>query len=132
MSKVRSFAAALMVAPLLAACAAPAERADVAPLRTMETGIGGVLVDEKGMTLYTYSKDPMGASECSGRCARRWPPVTATAAPSPGSELTVVQRQDGTKQYAWRGRPLYRWVKDKQPGQTTGHNLGEVWFAARP
>jgi predicted lipoprotein with Yx(FWY)xxD motif len=54
------------------------------------------------------------------------------AMPAPGSELSVIKRKDGAQQFAWRGRPLYRWEKDKEPGQVTGHNLGEVWFAARP
>lgn len=133
MTITRSFVIALTLAPLLAACAAPERAAvDVAPLKTVETGIGPVLADAKGMTLYTYSKDPTGVSECFGRCARKWPPAAVTAAPPPGSDLTIIDRKDGTRQYAWRGRPLYTWAKDKEPSQTTGHNLGEVWFAARP
>lgn len=133
MNIFKSLMIALAVAPFMMACAGPdRETASVAPLRTMETEVGTVIADADGMTLYTYSKDPKGASDCSGRCARKWPPATATDEPPSGSPLTVIRRPDGTSQYAWRGQPLYRWVKDARPGQTTGHNLGEVWFVARP
>ena len=133
MSRLTNLMAALAIVPLLAACAGPDQNmAGVAPLKTMDTSVGVVLADTDGMTLYTYSKDPKGASECFNRCARKWPPVTATVEPPAGSDLSVIDRKDGKRQYAWRGKPLYRWVKDKEPGQTTGHNLGEVWFVARP
>jgi predicted lipoprotein with Yx(FWY)xxD motif len=133
MSRLKHLTVALTLLPLLAACAGPTQNtAKVAPLKTTETDIGVVITDADGMTLYTYAKDPFGSSDCAGRCARKWPPVAATAEPPFDSELTIIDREDGTKQYAWRGRPLYRWTKDTQPGQTTGHNLGEVWFAARP
>ena len=133
MSRLKHLTVALTLLPLLAACAGPTHStAKVAPLKTMETDIGVVITDADGMTLYTYAKDPFGSSDCAGRCARKWPPVAATAAPPFDSELTIIDREDGAKQYAWRGRPLYRWTKDARPGQTTGHNLGEVWFVARP
>jgi predicted lipoprotein with Yx(FWY)xxD motif len=134
MSRFTILTVAAVVAPLLAACVTGGDNvAAVAPLKTMETSIGTVLADQKGYTLYTYKNDPTGRSECAGRCARKWPPVMVNGEmPAPGGDLSVIERKDGSRQFAWRGRPLYRWEKDKEPGQVTGHNLGEVWFVARP
>ena len=133
MSRFMHIAVAALVVPFVTACAANRDPAAVAPLKTMETSVGTVIADTKGFTLYTYKNDPTGRSECVDRCARKWPPVMADdAMPAPGSELSVIKRKDGKQQLAWRGQPLYRWEKDKEPGQATGHNLGEVWFVARP
>ena len=133
MSRLSNLTIVLMLGSLLAACAGPGGKtANVAPLKTTETSLGTVLTDEKGYSLYTYKHDPMGKSDCSGRCARKWPPVMVNGELPAGSDLSVIDRKDGSRQIAYRGRPLYRWIKDKQPGQVTGHNLGEVWFVAKP
>ena len=134
MQRFTVIAAAAIIALLMAGCAMDGDKASsVAPLKTMETSVGTVLADAQGFTLYTYKNDPMGKSECNGRCARKWPPVPADGVVlPPDSELSVITRKDGKTQLAWRGHALYRWEKDKEPGQTTGHDLGEVWYAARP
>lgn len=125
--------AALAATLVLAGCAGTAEKsASVAPLETRQTALGTVLTDETGMTLYTYKDDPPGVSECYERCARKWPPARVTEVPPAGSDLSVIERKDGIRQYAWRGKPLYGWVKDKKPGDASGHNVGEVWFVVRP
>lgn len=111
--------AALAVAAALAGCAAMGD----APVRYA----GGVLVDSAGMTLYTFDKDPSGKSVCVDRCAALWPPLAAAADARPGGDFSVVVRGDGTRQWAYRGRPLYRFSKDAKPGDRTGDGWNGVW-----
>ena len=106
-----------------------------APLKTAKAGaLGTILVGPSGMTLYTFVSDKGdGKSACSGSCARKWPPLTAApGAPAPQPPLSLITRDDGTKQYAWKGKPLYYYSEDAKPGDTTGHEVGRSWFAARP
>jgi predicted lipoprotein with Yx(FWY)xxD motif len=95
---------------------------------------GGVLVDAKGMTLYTFDKDPAnsGKSECVAQCAKAWPPLAAPSDAKPVGEYTVITRTDGMKQWAYKGKPLYTWVKDAKPGDMTGDGFRNVWRVARP
>jgi predicted lipoprotein with Yx(FWY)xxD motif len=97
-------------------------------------GLGKVLTGPNGMTLYTFAKDAeAGKSACSGPCAENWPPFRPEAnTPAPKAPLTVITREDGSKQYAWKGKPLYYWKNDKKAGDTTGHKMNEVWFVAQP
>ena len=95
--------------------------------------IGGkeVLTDANGMTLYTYDKDEMGvASNCYDKCAANWPPLFATADTKAEGDFTIIDRTDGTKIVAYKGWPLYLWVKDTKPGETTGDMVGNVWRTA--
>jgi predicted lipoprotein with Yx(FWY)xxD motif len=105
---------------------------ELGPLATRSTDVGVVLTTPSGMTLYTYRDDPDGQSTCTGRCARSWPPVVADAGAKQTNKLSVVKRKDGTRQWAYEGRPLYTWHKDQSPGDTTGHNVGGSWHVARP
>ena len=89
-----------------------------------------VLADAKGMTLYTYDPDAQGKSNCNGNCARNWPPLAAPANAAPMEEWTVVTRNDQSKQWAYRGKPLYTYVNDSKPGDTTGDGVGNVWHIA--
>ena len=93
----------------------------------------GVLTDSKGMTLYTFDKDPAGAgrSVCNGRCAANWPPLAAAADAKAHGRYTVITRDDGTKQWAYDGKPLYLWVKDKKPGDRTGDGFRNVWHVIK-
>jgi predicted lipoprotein with Yx(FWY)xxD motif len=84
------------------------------------------------MTLYTYDKDPAGKSACNGQCAVNWPPLMAAAGDSGSGDYTVITRDDGSKQWAYKGKPLYRWIKDQKPGDTTGDGVGKVWHTAKP
>jgi len=89
-----------------------------------------MLTDAGGMTLYTFLKDTPQASNCNGGCATQWPPVAATGAP-PGDAWTVITRMDGSKQWAYRGKPLYRWIKDARPGDITGEGVANgAWKIA--
>ena len=65
-------------------------------------------------------------------CATQWPPLAATATDKPTGDYTIVTRDDGAKQWAYKGRPLYLWVNDKKPGDKTGDGVGGVWKIAKP
>lgn len=97
------------------------------------TAQDGVLVGPQGMTLYTFDKDTAGSgkSVCNGPCATNWPPLIAATAPT-GAGYSVIKRDDGTSQVAYKGQPLYYWVKDTKPGDKTGDGVNQVWRAARP
>ena len=88
-----------------------------------------VLADAKGMTLYTYAKDAKGMSNCNDQCAKNWPPLMAAADAKPMGEWTVIKRADGSSQWAYKGMPLYTWMKDQKPGDATGDGVG-AWAAA--
>ncbi|MCS6767071.1 MAG: hypothetical protein MO847_12110 [Candidatus Protistobacter heckmanni] len=92
----------------------------------------GVLVNSAGMTLYTFDKDDAGKgkSVCNGPCATNWPPVATDGNVS--GDYSVVTRDDGAKQLAYKGKPLYGWIKDAKPGDKTGDNFNNVWHVAKP
>jgi predicted lipoprotein with Yx(FWY)xxD motif len=95
---------------------------------------GGVLVDySKKMTLYTFDKDPGDSSKsvCNGPCAANWPPFAASAADKDVAGFTKVKRDDGTLQWAYKGKPLYFWIKDQKPGDKTGDGFNNVWRVAK-
>jgi predicted lipoprotein with Yx(FWY)xxD motif len=106
-----------------------------APLTTSKAGaLGAILAGPSGMTLYTFVSDKAdGKSVCNGSCAKKWPPFAPGAnAPAPRPPLSLIARDDGGKQYAWKGKPLYYYTDDKKPGDTTGHEVGRSWFVAQP
>ncbi|CAG9182713.1 hypothetical protein CURE108131_18110 [Cupriavidus respiraculi] len=94
----------------------------------------GVLTDPQGLTLYTFDRDTAnsGKSVCNGPCATNWPPLLAQPGTAPTGGYTVVTRDDGTRQWAYKGKPLYRFAKDAKPGDRTGDNLNNVWHVAKP
>lgn len=94
----------------------------------------GVLTNNAGMTLYTFDKDVAGSgkSVCNGDCAVKWPPLAASASAKASGDYTVITRDDGSRQWAYKGKPLYLWINDKQPGDTTGDGVNNVWRTARP
>jgi len=123
----RSASVALVLsAALLGACAttgsAPATVAD------------GVLTGPNGMTLYTFDKDAPGSgkSVCNGPCATNWPPLMAADTDKPSGNFSIITRDDGKKQWAVKGMPLYYWVKDTKPGDKTGDGVNKVWQVAKP
>lgn len=94
----------------------------------------GVLTGPNGMTLYTFDKDVAGSSKsvCNGPCATNWPPLMAAETDRPSGDFTVMNRDDGKKQWAFKGKPLYFWSKDSKPGDKTGDGFNKVWQVARP
>jgi predicted lipoprotein with Yx(FWY)xxD motif len=98
--------------------------------------LGDILVDPRGMTLYLYTKDEPSVSNCYDQCAAAWPPLM-TDAPPTGPDavaggLGTTTRTDGGLQVTYNGMPLYYWAKDQKPGDTTGQNVGGVWFVVNP
>ena len=89
-----------------------------------------MLTDANGMTLYIFVKDAPGKSNCNGRCAQAWPPLLADEVA--GENFSIVTRDDGSKQVAYKEMPLYLWVRDENPGDTKGEGVGNVWLVARP
>ena len=87
----------------------------------------GMMVDHKGMTLYTFDKDSGGKSMCNDDCAKHWPPVMAPAGATASGKWSVIKRDDGTSQYAYDGKPMYTFVKDEKPGDMKGDKMKDVW-----
>jgi predicted lipoprotein with Yx(FWY)xxD motif len=103
------------------AAAAPANTAD------------GILVGSNGMTLYVFDRDAVpGKSVCNGPCATNWPPLMAAADAMASGDWSIVTRDDGSKQWAYKGKPLYFWSKDQKPGDRTGDGFNSVWHLATP
>lgn len=118
---------ALLLSAALAACASYETRA-AAPASV----VGGMLTGSNGMTLYTFDKDAAGKSVCNDACATNWPPLLAGAGDSASGDYSIVTRDDGRKQWALKGKPLYYWIKDQKPGDQTGDGVNNVWHVARP
>ena len=111
----------------------PTTRSATVDLRT--TPLGRVLVDSSGRTLYLFEKDKGATSMCAGACASAWPPVTTTGAPTAGTGVTAsklgMTKGPGGEQVLYAGHPLYTYVGDSGPGQTTGEGLnqyGAEWY----
>jgi predicted lipoprotein with Yx(FWY)xxD motif len=118
----------------IALCAASGAFAQgAAPAKSADTSKGKTLVDAKGMTLYTFDKDTGGKSACNGPCATSWPPLTAAANAKASGDWAIVARDDGSSQWAYKGKPLYAWSKDTKPGDVTGDGLlNGAWHVAVP
>ena len=101
-----------------------------------KTGLGPVLVDGHGRTLYLFAKDRNGKSACAGACAVYWPPLITSGKPvaavgAKASLLGTTRRQDGRLQVTYNHHPLYTFALDKAKGQTKGQNLDEFgaeWY----
>ena len=105
----------------------------MAPAKVADTAKGKTLVDAKGMTLYTFDRDGAGKSACNGPCTANWPPLMSAAGAKADAEYTLVTRDDGTSQWAYKGKPLYTWAKDAKPGDITGDGfLNGAWHVATP
>jgi predicted lipoprotein with Yx(FWY)xxD motif len=101
-------------------------------VKVATTSLGPTLVDAKGMTLYTWGNDSIpGKSLCNAQCAGNWPPLVAGADAQAMGEWTIVTRDDGTKQWAYKGKPLYTYRSDAKAGDVTGNGRGR-WAAAKP
>ena len=99
--------------------------------------LGTFLTDAKGMTLYLYTKDAPNLSNCYDQCAQNWPPLIVTSGdPVAPADLVgtlgTTMRKDGSTQVTYNGMPLYYWVSDSKPGDTTGQGVGDVWFVVPP
>jgi predicted lipoprotein with Yx(FWY)xxD motif len=111
--------AAALALPSMAFAAEPAMMKD------------GMMTDHKGMTLYTFDKDTGGKSVCTGDCAKNWPPLMAKDGDKAEGKWSIIKRDDGSMQWAYDGKPLYTFVKDKEPGDKTGDKMKDVWHVVR-
>ncbi|MFW0753403.1 hypothetical protein ACN1C3_01455 [Pseudomonas sp. H11T01] len=91
----------------------------------------GMMVDHKGMAVYTYDKDAGGKSMCNGTCADNWPPMMAPAGAKAEGAWTVIKRDDGKMQWAYDGKPLYNFKMDKKPGDKMGDGKMDMWHVAK-
>jgi predicted lipoprotein with Yx(FWY)xxD motif len=136
-------AAISLTALALAACGAgtgTGTGGGTATVGVSSTGVGKVLVDSKGHTLYLFEKDSGMKSACAGACALNWPPLRAHGAPTAagGAKASLVattKRSDGTSQVTYNGHPVYRYQGDMKPGDTAGQGVtayGAEWYALGP
>lgn len=120
------FAAALSLTAISAASAA-------SPTKTGTTTKGPTLTDAKGMSLYTFDKDADGKSACNSPCAANWPALKAEASDAASNGYTVIARDDGSRQWVHKGKPLYTFAKDQKAGDITGDGfLNGAWHLAQP
>ena len=117
----RSSIALALLLPALALAQSP-------PTRTTD----GILTDPEGFTLYTFDGDSPGRSHCSGRCTETWRPLLAPPEARPWADYSVVARADGTRQWAYKGKPLYRWSRDARAGDRSGDGVDNAWRVALP
>ena len=94
--------------------------ATMEPAKMGDTSKGKAWTDAKGMTLYTFEKDTATKSNCNGECAVEWPPLAVAADGKADGDWTIVTRDDGSKQWALKGKLLNLWIKDERPGDATG------------
>lgn len=115
-----------------AALSLTATIASAQTLASVTSDIGKVIVSAKsGMTLYTFRNDTKNTSNCYDDCAQAWPPFTASASARADGALGIIERKDGSRQWALNGKPLYFWAGDQQRGDVTGDGVGGVWDAVR-
>lgn len=114
---------------LLTGCATTTTKAP-----TPATVRDGILTSHSGMTLYTFDKDgaDSGKSVCNGPCATNWPPMYAAPDAKGGGDWSVIKRDDGKRQWAWKGKPLYFWSKDAKAGDRTGDGFNGLWHVVKP
>lgn len=98
--------------------------------------LGKHLVDAKGMTLYLFKKDSPGKSACAGPCVEKWPlyyrEAVAATSGLKAEDFGTITREDGKKQTAYKGMPLYYFISDKKAGDVTGQGVGGVWYVVAP
>ena len=128
----------VLLAVVAGAVAASAATGTVVTWRT--TPIGNAITNSSGHTLYLFRADHGTTSECYGQCATYWPPLLTSGKPVASgrvqaSLLGTTTRKDGKLQVTYKGHPLYTYLPDKKPGQTTGEGskaFGASWYALAP
>ena len=121
------FRTVLSIAAVVAVSAYGSMAVAQSPVKMTE----GILTNAAGMTLYTLDRDADGKSACNGPCAALWPPLMAGTDAKASGGWSIVIRDDGGKQWAYKGKPLYVYSKDGKPGDKTGDNFNNVWHVAK-
>ncbi len=124
----RSIRKSLLTTALLSALFSGGTFAQASAPAKME---GGMLVGANGMTLYVFDKDTAGKSACNGPCAGNWPPLMVKDGEMGSGDWSIVTRDDGGKQWAYKSKPLYFWTKDQKAGDKTGDGFNGVWHIAQ-
>jgi len=126
----KAILAAMLPLVLLAGCGSVSLAEHSAAPAMMKDGM---LVNAKGLTLYTFDRDVAnsGKSACNGDCIVKWPPLLASASDKPVGDYTIVKRDDGRMQWAYKGKPLYTWPEDQEPGDKYGDNYLKVWHIVK-
>lgn len=124
---------ALLSALVLAGCGSMGTSSSQAP-STPTQAADGTLIGPSGKTLYFFSKDVKGsgASACYDACATNWPPLGVAASAQAIGDYNIIVRTDGSRQWAYKGQPLYYFIKDANPGDKTGDGVGGLWKTAKP
>lgn len=143
---MKILATVLMASALIAGCSMPASQRNNAvqgnsseakrstqgpdmPTRASD----GRLIGPTGNTLYTFAKDTNGMSNCNGQCAANWPPLAVASDAKAMGDYTIVTRSDGMRQWAYKGQPLYYFVKDTKAGDMSGDGVMQGnWKVVRP
>ena len=111
----------------------PKKETPAVPIKFAETRRGTVLADSNGMTLYYFDRDDSGTkSTCNGKCTEKRIPLKASDDSKPLGDFTVITRNDKSKMWAYRNRPLYFSHEDKAPGDVNGFDPANLWHIARP
>jgi predicted lipoprotein with Yx(FWY)xxD motif len=152
-SRIRGLLAATVAVPVLALMAAgcgssegtstasaKTSGAGSATVNVANTGLGNILLDSHGRTLYLFAQDSGTKSTCSGACATTWPPLRVSGKPTAGggaksSALGTTPRSDGKPQVTYNGHPLYGYEGDSKPGDTNGQGItafGAAWYVLSP
>lgn len=135
---MKALITAVATAALLAACSTHQhQHADAAATNkpsTPSVSTDGTLIGPDGRTLYFFARDARGsgASTCVAQCAVNWPPLGVAAAAKAIGDYTIINRADGSKQWAYKGMPLYYFAKDTKAGDKLGQGVGGVWTVAKP
>jgi predicted lipoprotein with Yx(FWY)xxD motif len=122
--------AATLLAVIAAAIALAGGKTTGARVHIANSPLGRILVDSKGITLYDFVQDKGTTSVCYGACAALWPPLLTHGKPIAGpgvraSLLGTTKRKDGKLEVTYGGHPLYYFVTDRKPGQTTGQGVNQ-------
>ncbi|MBI1219062.1 MAG: hypothetical protein GC186_10985 [Rhodobacteraceae bacterium] len=102
------------------------------PAMTADSAKGKVLTDAAGMSLYTFDMDKVGKSACTGACATNWPPLAAASSDMASGDWTLITRDGGVRQWAYKGKPLYTFKMDMAKGDQAGDGVKGIWHLARP
>ncbi len=125
--------AAFLICLIIAGIAIAEDAIGVQAMKKL--GVGNYLADDKGITLYTFSKDKPGKSACTGECLTQWPVFYVKPELKveglKQSDFGSFVRGDGAEQTTYKGKPLYYYAKDEKPGHTDGHEAAKGWKAAK-